>query len=132
MHFIGAGKNLKGEKMKTIFVTMTMATTMAVASSAFASDMDAGLKAACMTDPENSAEECTCGVAYVKEHMDTKSYTLMHALATTEDGSEDRASKLAALGATPESMQSMGEKFQSLAGDLKAQCDVNVGSGDAG
>jgi peptidyl-tRNA hydrolase len=124
--------------MSTLIATVTLATTLAVANLAFAGTMDDEFKASCMVNAKLTAQECACSLAYVKTRMGTKAYTVMYALSKTEEGSEDRTSKIAALGVTQEEVQSMREKFQSFGGDLKifaddlkTQCGANAGSGDA-
>ncbi len=116
--------------MKHIITTTTLISAMAFSGAAFASSMDADLQALCQKDSDNTAQGCSCTVDLVKSSMEPKSYAVLHALATTDDNSEERNTKLAALSATPEDMQGVGEKFQSLVGDIKAKCNVTIENSD--
>jgi hypothetical protein len=116
--------------MKTTITMTTLVAALAFSGAAQSASMDEELKAVCMQDSENTADACGCGVQYVKTHMEADAFAVLHALATTEDGSDARMTKLTALGATPEAMQNAGEKFAALAGDLKTQCNVTVNAAE--
>ncbi len=116
--------------MKHMIKTTTLVAALAISGSALADSMDEDLHGLCMEDDANSAAACSCTVALVKASMTSDQYTLLHALATTEDESEERTSKITALAATPEQMQAMGEKFQSLTEEIKTKCNVTVNSTD--
>ena len=124
--------------MNNIITTLTLTSTLAVANIAFAGTIDEEIQASCMANTKLSAQECACSLDYVKTRMGTKAYTVMFALSKTEEDSEERTSKISALGVTQEEVQSMREKFISFGGDLKTftddletQCGANAVSGDA-
>ncbi|PHS23593.1 MAG: hypothetical protein COA85_09565 [Robiginitomaculum sp.] len=116
--------------MKYKITTVSMIMALAFSGTAIAGSIDEDMHGVCMKDKANSDESCSCAVDLVKSHMETDDYTLLHALATTEEGSDDRNSKLAALGATPEKMQGMSEKFNSMAGDMKSKCNVTINNNE--
>ncbi|MDQ7018003.1 MAG: hypothetical protein Q9M33_02455 [Robiginitomaculum sp.] len=116
--------------MKYKITTVSMIMALAFTGTAFAASMDEDLHGVCMKDKANSDENCSCAVDLVKSHMAADDYTLLHAMATTEDGSDERNAKLAALGATPEKMQAMNEKFNAMGGDLKSKCNVTINNND--
>jgi hypothetical protein len=116
--------------MKYKIITTSMIMALAFSGTAIAGSMDEDLHGVCMKDKANTDESCSCAVELVKSHMGADDYTLLHALATTEDGSDDRNTKLAALGATPEKMQAVGEKFGNMTGDMKSKCNVIINNND--
>jgi len=116
--------------MKYKITTASMMMALAFSGTAIAGSIDEDMHGVCMKDKANSDENCSCAVEMVKSHMEADDYTLLHALATTEEGSDDRNAKLAALGATPEKMQAMSEKFGAMGGDLKSKCNITINNND--
>ncbi len=118
--------------MKLIIKTTALIAALAISSSAIAGSMEEDIHGVCMKDGENTAAECSCAVDLVKTGLSADDYVLLHALATTEEGSEERQSKLVALAATPEKMQGVIEKFQPIATEMKSKCNVDVNNGEEG
>ena len=111
------------------FYTITLVSALAFSGSAFASSVDADMHGLCMKDGTNTDTECSCAVDLVKSKMAAEDYTLLHALATTEEGSDARNSMLASLHATPEKMHAMGKSFGAITGEMKSKCNVSVNNG---
>jgi len=116
--------------MKYKITTASMIMALVFSGTAIAGSIDEDMHGVCMKDKANSDESCSCAVELVKSHMGADDYTLLHAVATTEEGSDDRNAKLAALGATPEKMQGMSEKFGAMGGDLKSKCNITINNND--
>ncbi len=112
--------------MKHLITTTSLVAALAISGSALAGSMEDDLHGLCMGDSENTTEGCGCTVSLVKSNMEPEAYTLLHGIATTEEGSEEQSAKITELGATLEQIQAMSETFQSLIGDIETKCNVSI------